>query len=79
MLAGIGLNEGFRCRVAETTVVVKADGSVFLPCDAFPICHSEPEENLAEFWNSDNAIEARSHFGEFKFCGECVHQFCIIA
>ena len=76
MLAGIGLYEGFRCRIAETTVVVKPNGSVILPCAAFPRYHAEPEENLAEFWDSVNAVEARKYCGEFKFCEGCFHQFC---
>jgi MoaA/NifB/PqqE/SkfB family radical SAM enzyme len=76
MLAGICLNEKFRCRITETTVVVKSDGSVVLPCAAFPQYHSEPEENLSEFWNSVNAVEARKCCGKFKFCEGCVHQFC---
>ena len=76
MLAGGGLNEGFRCRVAETTVAVKPDGSVVLPCPAFPEYRSEPEESLAEFWDSVNAVEARKYCGKFKFCEGCFHQFC---
>lgn len=76
MLAGYGLNEGFRCRVAETTVIVKPNGSVVLPCSAFPEYRSRPNESLAEFWNSIYGISARKNCGRFKFCEECAHQFC---
>lgn len=76
MLAGRGLNEGFRCRVAETTVTVKPDGSAVFPCSSFPVYRSRPDESLSEFWDGVYGISARKSCGRFRSCLGCVNQFC---
>ena len=76
MLAGIDQNPGFRCRIAETTMTVKPDASVVLPCSAFPEYRSRPEESLTDFWRGPHGVFARLNCGKMGFCAGCAHQFC---
>jgi MoaA/NifB/PqqE/SkfB family radical SAM enzyme len=75
-LAGIVKNPGFRCRIAETTVTVKPDASVVLPCSAFPEFKSNSEETLIDFWNGSHGVFARQNCGKMSYCAGCAHQFC---
>lgn len=75
-LAGIVQNPGFRCRIAETTVIVKPDASVVLPCSAFPEFKSSSEESLIDFWKGPHGVFARLNCGKMRFCAGCAHQFC---
>ena len=75
-LDGIGRDKGFRCQIADSTVSVKPNGSVKLPCSNFPKISSTPGESLAGFWDSDVASYARKMCGHFDFCEGCLHQYC---
>jgi hypothetical protein len=67
-LAGIVQNPEFRCRIAETTVIVKPDASVVLPCSAFPEFKSSSEESLIDFWKGPHGVFARLNCGKISFC-----------
>lgn len=69
-------DDKFRCRVADTTVTIKPDGSIALPCPAFPEYRSKPTEPLMDFWYSTRIREVRAKCGDFKFCEGCLHQYC---
>jgi len=75
-LEGISKDKDFKCQIAETTVSVKPDGTVALPCSNFPKISSTSEESLAQFWDSDIASDIRKICGHFDFCEGCLHQYC---
>lgn len=66
-----GFNNVIRCTSASTTVSLKPDGSVVLPCPFFKLMEIKKGENLRDFLKSEKAQNIIQHCGEWDFCRNC--------
>ena len=59
-----------RCQAARTTVALKPDGTISLPCLLQTVANSGATP-LREFWKSDEAKRIRESCGRYRFCEKC--------
>ncbi len=59
------------CSAASTTVSLKPDASVSLPCPYFTLATIKKSQNLKEHWNSKKARAVRKECGGWEFCKNC--------
>jgi len=67
---GLSINDYVLCQAPITTVSLKPDGSVSLPC-LFHTLENSGSQPLREFWMSDKTREMRRKTGKHPFCEEC--------
>lgn len=77
-----GFNAHVRCLAAETTVSLKPDGSVVLPCSILNNWSIKPDESLEAEWKTPmrlNASKFCGHFEKCKGCGyDCMYQASLL-
>jgi len=66
-----GFNRFIRCSSASTTIALKPDASVALPCPFVTRMTIEKDENLNDRFNSEEAREMKKKCGEWDFCKGC--------
>ena len=59
-----------RCQAARTTVSLKPNGTISLPCLLHTAANSS-NAPLREFWRSDEAKQTREKCGRYGFCEKC--------
>ena len=59
-----------RCQAARTTVSLKPNGTISLPCLLHTAANSD-NAPLREFWRSDEAKQTREKCGRYGFCEKC--------
>ena len=66
-----GFNRFITCSSASTTVSLKPDGSVALPCPFFTLMKIEKNESLKNGLNSEKARSIIKECGKWDFCNYC--------
>ena len=66
-----GFNNFIRCSSASTTVSLKPDASVALPCPFFTLMEIKKGESLRAGLKSEKAKNIIEHCGEWDFCKHC--------
>ena len=66
-----GFNNFMRCSSASTTVALKPDASVALPCPFFTLMEIKKGESLRAGLKSEKAKNIIEHCGEWDFCKHC--------
>jgi MoaA/NifB/PqqE/SkfB family radical SAM enzyme len=66
-----GFNNVIRCKSASTTVSLKPDGSIALPCPFFKLMEIKKNESLKDALKSEKAQNIIQHCGEWDFCKHC--------
>jgi MoaA/NifB/PqqE/SkfB family radical SAM enzyme len=66
-----GFGNTIRCASASTTVSLKPDASVALPCPFFTLMAIKKDENLRECLNSEKARGIIEQCGRWDFCKDC--------
>ena len=66
-----GFNRFIRCSSASTTISLKPDASVALPCPFFTLMTVEKNESLRSRLNSADARSIMKKCGEWDFCKNC--------
>ncbi len=66
-----GFNRFIRCSSASTTISLKPDASVALPCPFFTLMSIKKNENLSNRLNSVEARNIIKKCGEWNFCRSC--------
>jgi len=66
-----GFNRFIRCSSASTTISLKPDASVALPCPFFTLMAFEKNEDLRSRLNSPEARSIVKKCGEWDFCKNC--------
>jgi MoaA/NifB/PqqE/SkfB family radical SAM enzyme len=66
-----GFNNVIRCSSASTTISLKPDGSVALPCPFFTLMKIEKTEKLNNVLKSEKARNIRKECGKWNFCKDC--------
>ncbi|MCW4014928.1 MAG: radical SAM protein [Candidatus Bathyarchaeota archaeon] len=66
-----GFNRFIRCSSASTSIALKPDASVALPCPFFTLMTIKKEEKLKESLSSEKARKIIKDCGKFNFCKYC--------
>jgi len=66
-----GFGNTIRCSSASTTISLKPDASVALPCPFFTLMNIKKGENLRGGLNSEKARQIIEHCGKWDFCKDC--------
>lgn len=66
-----GFNNVIRCTSASTTVSLKPDGSVALPCPFFKLMEIKKDEKLRDGLKSAKARDIIRECGKWNFCRDC--------
>lgn len=66
-----GFNKFIRCSSASTTISLKPDASIALPCPFFTLMSIKKDENLRNRLNSTKARDIIKKCGEWDFCKSC--------
>lgn len=66
-----GFNNVIRCSSASTTVSLKPDGSVTLPCPFFTLMEIKKGEHLRDSLKSEKAKSIIKECGKWDFCRNC--------
>jgi len=66
-----GFNRFIRCSSASTTVSLKPDASIVLPCPFFTLMAIKKNENLRSRLNSEEARRIIHKCGKWNFCKNC--------
>jgi len=66
-----GFNNFIRCSSASTTISLKPDASVALPCPFFTLMEIKKDENLRDGLNSEKARSIIEQCGKWDFCKYC--------
>jgi MoaA/NifB/PqqE/SkfB family radical SAM enzyme len=66
-----GFNRFIRCSSASTTISLKPDASVALPCPFFTLMTIKENENLRNGLNSEKARNMIKKCGKWNFCEGC--------
>ena len=67
----VGFNRFITCSSASTTVSLKPDASVTLPCPFFTLMKIEKNESLKDGLNSEKARSIVIECGKWDFCNYC--------
>jgi MoaA/NifB/PqqE/SkfB family radical SAM enzyme len=66
-----GFNQVIRCSSASSTVALKPDGSVALPCPFFTLAVIGKDQSLADGMKSEKVQEIIEQCGAWDFCKNC--------
>jgi len=66
-----GFNRFIKCSSASTSISLKPDASVALPCPFFTLMEIKKEETLKHSINSEEARNIIKECGNFNFCRHC--------
>ena len=66
-----GFNRFIKCSSASTSISLKPDASVALPCPFFSLMEIKKEETLKQSMNSKKARNIIKECGNFNFCKHC--------
>lgn len=66
-----GFSNTFRCSSASTTISLKPDASVALPCPFFTLTKIEKGESLRDFLKTEKARNIIEQCSEWDFCNNC--------
>jgi len=66
-----GFNNVMRCSSASTTVAIKPDGSVALPCPFFTLMEIKKDEKLKDALKTQKAKTIIKECGSWDFCKDC--------
>jgi MoaA/NifB/PqqE/SkfB family radical SAM enzyme len=66
-----GFNRFIRCSSASTTISLKPDASIALPCPFFTLMAIKKDENLRSRLNSEKARNIIKECGKWDFCKPC--------
>ena len=66
-----GFGNTIRCSSASTTISLKPDASVALPCPFFTLMNIKKGENLRDGLNSEKARQIIEQCGKWDFCQNC--------
>ena len=66
-----GFNRFIKCSSASTSISLKPDASVALPCPFFSLMEIKKEETLKHSINSEKARNIIKECGNFNFCKRC--------
>lgn len=66
-----GFGNSIRCSSASTTISLKPDASVALPCPFFTLMEIEKDESLRDCLKTEKARSIIEHCGEWGFCNNC--------
>jgi MoaA/NifB/PqqE/SkfB family radical SAM enzyme len=70
-LASGGFNNFINCYSASTTISLKPDASVILPCPFFTLMKIDKTDKLINELKSIKAIKIRKNCGNWNFCKNC--------
>jgi len=66
-----GFNKFIRCTSASTTISLKPDGSVSLPCPFFTLTSISKNTNLRNGLNTKKTRQVIKNCGKWNFCNKC--------
>ena len=66
-----GFDRFIRCSAASTTISLKPDASIALPCPFFTLMAIKKDENLRNQLNSEKARSIIKECGKWDFCKHC--------
>jgi MoaA/NifB/PqqE/SkfB family radical SAM enzyme len=66
-----GFSNTFRCSSASSTISLKPDASVALPCPFFTLMKIEKAKKLKDALKTEEAQNIIEHCGEWDFCNNC--------